>query len=98
MTKNRLFSWRVHEHTMESLATKARGRKTSVAGLLDEIVQDWLGREQSARGDAGREETVRAAAMTCFGTIRGGNPKRSKQARELIREKLHRRHGAKRAR
>jgi len=92
MAKSEVYSWRVAPETKAALEHAARGERSSVGGLLERLVHEWL----DARGrDTDGEETEQArrhaAAARTFGTIRGGSPHRSEQARVLIRQRLARR-------
>ena len=72
MNKSEVYSWRVSPAVKNGLEAAARAHKTSVAQLLDQIVSQWLDREEA--GDDEIQDQLRQAAMQTFGTIRGGDP------------------------
>ena len=86
MNKSEVYSWRVSPEVKNGLEAAARAYKTSVAQLLDQIVSQWLDREE-ARDDEIQDQ-LRKAAMQTFGTIRGGDPLRSQQVGQRVRDQL----------
>ena len=88
MNKSELYSWRVSPEVKNGLEAAARAHKTSVAQLLDQIVSQWLNREEA---EDEIQDQIRKAAMQTFGTIRGGDPLRSQQVRQRVRTRLQQR-------
>ena len=86
MNKSEVYSWRVSPKVKNSLEAAARAHKTSVAQLLDQIVSQWLDREEA--GDDEIQDQLRQAAMQTFGTIRGGDPLRLQQVGQRVRDRL----------
>ena len=89
MNKSEVYSWRVSPEVKNGLEAAARAHKTSVAQLLNQIVSQWLDREEA--GDDEIQNLLRKAAMKTFGTIRGGDPLRSQQVRQRVRARLQQR-------
>ena len=89
MNKSEVYSWRVSPKVKNGLEAAARAHKTSVAQLLDQIVSEWLDREEA--GDDEIQDQLRQAAMQTFGTIQGGDPLRSQQVRQRVRARLQQR-------
>ncbi len=90
MSKNEVYSWRVAPEVKSGLEAAARVRKTSMARLLDQIASEWLDREDETTGDAEIQTRLHEAAAQTFGTIRGGDPLRSQQVRQRVRQRLQR--------
>ena len=88
MNKSEVYSWRVSPEVKNGLEAAARAHKTSVAQLLDQIVSQWLDREEA--GDETQDQ-LHQAAMQTFGTIRGGDPLRSQQVGQRVRTRLQQR-------
>jgi hypothetical protein len=94
MAKNVVYSWRLSPETKAALEHEARGEGISLAGLLDKISADWLGRRRSENGeDSAEQQRLHLAAEKLFGAINGGDPQRSVRSREIIRAKLARHSG-----
>ena len=90
--KTEVYSWRVSADTKSVLEREARRRKTTLAGVLDQAVQEWLKKSASPDEDAEQQARLQHAAAECFGALAGGNPLRSENTRQSIRERLKRRH------
>jgi hypothetical protein len=87
--KTAVYSWRVSSETKAALEDEARQRDESVAELLDRIAREWLELQRGTDGgDRQREERIRARALSCCGTIAGGDPDRASRVREDVRERL----------
>jgi len=89
MSKSEVYSWRLSPDLKRALEDAARAQGTSVAGLLDRLVRDWLA--EHAPGVAGDEARVRKNALRFVGAVRGGDPRRASRARERVRQKLRNR-------
>ena len=89
MAKSEVYSWRVAPETKAALEHAARRERSSIGRVLERVVHEWLGaRGQSGDSEETEQARLHAAAARNFGTIRGGNPHRSEQARVLIRQRL----------
>ena len=90
MAKTEVYSWRLSQELKQRLAEAAREEGTSIADLLERIVIEW--RSQNLDEDEEkRQRDLHDAAAPCIGAIAGGDPGRSRRAREQLREKLERR-------
>ena len=79
----------------EALEESARAENTSVAGLLDRIVGDWLARGSSSGDDSDDKAVQRRlheAAAPSIGSIRGDDPNRAQEAGRRVRAGLVRKH------
>lgn len=92
MKKSEVYSWRLTAELKSRLENAAKTKEVSVSGLLQSIVESWLARQQGSR-EAEEQERLQSAAAAAFGAIRGGDPSRSRRARELVRSRLRERHG-----
>lgn len=90
--KTEVYSWRVSPELKAGLEHEARRRKVSLSAALDEAAREWL-----AKGSSEDEETeqkrLHAAAARCIGSLDGGNPRRSENVRQAVREILRRKYG-----
>ena len=91
--KSEVYSWRVSPVTKSALETQARRLGISIATLLDRITKEWMESGWSRTADEEEQTRLHSALFKAVGTIAGGNPKRSKQAKRLIRRRLKRRYG-----
>jgi len=90
--KTAVYSWRLSPDTKTALEREARRSGMSLAKLLDTMVEAWLrSRHRVTGAEAEAEARIRAAAMRCFGAIKGDNPRRAEQARELVRRRVRNR-------
>jgi hypothetical protein len=91
--KTEVYSWRVSAERKADLESEARREGTSLAGLLDRITTDWLEERRNSRnGDEAEQAAIRKRVMATVGTIRGGDPTLSTRAREIVRERIARKH------
>ncbi len=91
MPKTEVYSWRISPETKQELERAARKAHMSVAALLESIVSRWVQGEKSEDGDE-EQRRLHAAAARTIGVLDGGNPRRSEQARHLVRTRLARRY------
>jgi len=91
MKKDEVYSWRLSAELKAALEREARREGVSIAALLERMAVEWLG---TGRQQAGGDEQARlhAAAARTFGTLAGGDPSRSREARSRIRRRLAARH------
>lgn len=92
MAKTEVYSWRLSVETKAALEETARQKQASVAKLLDQIVADWLARQQSLEADEAVQQRLHDQVAKTIGTIQGDNPDRASNARVLLRAKLAQRH------
>ena len=84
-----VYSWRVSRARKTALEDAARSEGASVAALLDRATEQWLRRRNRRTGDDERgQKRLRQAAMHFVGTLRGGDPNRSREVRMRVRAKL----------
>jgi hypothetical protein len=96
--KTEVYSWRVSAQRKAELENESRRKGTSLAGLLDQITADWLQERRNARsGDDAEQTGIRKRAEAAIGSIAGGDPHRSSQASQRVREILRKRYGRQRA-
>jgi hypothetical protein len=91
--KTEVYSWRVSPDLKSGLEREARRRKTSIGAVLDQAARDWLSRSGADAGSEAEQQRLHKAAARCIGTLASGNPGRSENAREAIRQRLRQRHG-----
>jgi hypothetical protein len=95
--KTEVYSWRVSAQRKAELENESRRKGTSLAGLLDQITADWLQERRNARnGDDAEQARIRKRAEAAIGSIAGGDPHRSSQASQRVREILRKRYGRQR--
>ena len=92
--KTEVYSWRVSAQKKAHLESEARREGTSLAGLLEHITTDWLDERRNSRnGDAAEQAAIRKRAAAAIGSIAGGDPMRSSQASQRVKEILRKRYG-----
>jgi hypothetical protein len=92
MAKTEVYSWRLSIETKAALEESARQNQSSMAGLLEQIVGDWLARQQAFKADEAEQRCLHEAALKTVGALRGDDPNRASNAKALLRSKLARRH------
>jgi hypothetical protein len=91
MAKTEVYSWRVAPELKAALERAARRESISLADLLDRLATDWLSVERKlAPADEDEQSRLRASAAAVFGSIAGGDARRSEKARRAIRKRLAR--------
>jgi hypothetical protein len=91
--KTEVYSWRVSAELKTELEREARRRKVSLSALLDLAAKEWLSRSSSAVDDDEHQRRLHKAVAECCGVIAGGDPRRSENARQAVRERLRRKYG-----
>jgi hypothetical protein len=91
--KTEVYSWRVSTDIKTSLEREARRRNLSLSRILDLAATDWLKKSASPGDDEARQRQIQQDALKCFGVIAGGNPRRSENAQNAVRQRIRRRHG-----
>lgn len=91
MPKTDVYSWRLSRARKSALDEAARAERTSVAELLDRVTDEWIrARHAGGHDDDLEQARLHAAAMRAVGSIRGGDPERSRKVRMRLRAKLTR--------
>jgi hypothetical protein len=91
MAKNEVYSWRLSAETKSALEETARRNRSSVAKLLDQIVNDWLAQQRRLNDEETEQQRLHKAALQVIGTIQGDNPDRATNAKALLRARLAKR-------
>jgi hypothetical protein len=89
--KTEVYSWRVSTDVKTGLEREARRRKLSVSTVLDLAAREWLNKGGAAGDDGEEQLRLRSAAAACFGALASGQPHRSEDTREAVRQRLRRR-------
>jgi len=92
--KNQVYSWRLDSELKTALEEAARNNKTTISGLLEVIVTEWLRDQHSDESDTDFQERLRNSAAQCFGTLNGGVPDRSENVRNTVQDRLKRKRRA----
>ncbi len=92
-TKTEVYSWRVSPELKTGLEHEARRRRISLSAALDLAAEEWLAKTGSNPDDSQEQARLQEAASRCFGALARGNPSRSENAREAVRQRLRRQHG-----
>lgn len=96
-SKSEVYSWRLSLELKMQLEAAARDEKTSIGGVLERVVREWLKRRKPAH-DKAEQERMRAALMACAGTYKGdGTSATNKRVREVMGEYLEAKYGRRRA-
>lgn len=91
--KTKVYSWRVSAARKADLESEARREGTSVAKLLERITADWLQERRTSRnGEEDEQAALRRRVMATVGAIRSGDPTLATRAREVVRERIARKH------
>ena len=91
--KTEVYSWRVSTDLKTDLEREARRLNVSLSTVLDLASQEWL-QKRAAEDDVDeKQRRLQAAASRCFGTIAGGDTRRSENVRLAVRERLRRNNG-----
>ena len=91
--KTEVYSWRVASDLKSELEDEARRRKTSVSLILEQAAREWLSNSgEDLAGDKAQRRLHRAASK-CLGAFEGGDPHRSENVKQRLRERLRGRHG-----
>lgn len=88
MAKTEVYSWRLSVEIKSALEETARQKQSSVAELLDQIVRDWLARQQALEANEATQQRLHDEVLKTVGTLRGNNPDRAANAKALLRTKL----------
>jgi hypothetical protein len=94
--RNEVYSWRLSRELKTELETEARRRKVSLSALLESLAREGLA-HQGSRADEAEQSKLHAEANRWIGSIAVGFPGGSESARDLVRQKLIRKHERSRA-
>ena len=92
--KTEVYSWRVSTDLKTSLEREARRRNTPVSALLDMAVRELLDKRGVDSGDDEEQQRLQSAALACTGAFAGKDPNRSANARQILRQRLRKKHEA----
>lgn len=95
MPRTEVYSWRLTPSLKQRLEARAREEGVSLSELLDRIAGDWL----VASGDpddADAQRRLHAAVEATSGTLAGGDPSRSRRAREIVAARVRSKAGGRR--
>ena len=92
--KTEVYSWRLSAAKKAELEAEARREGTSLSALLDDITTNWLNERRNGhnRDDEAEQAAIRKRVMATVGTIRSGDPILATRAREVVRERILRKH------
>jgi hypothetical protein len=91
--KTEVYSWRLSAARKAELESEARQEGISVSKLLEQITGDWLTQRRNGHSDDEAEQAaLRKRVMATVGTIRSGDPTLATRAREVVRERILRKH------
>lgn len=91
--KTEVYSWRLSADRKAALEEEARREGTTISALLERVTADWLAHRRNGHStDAAEQAALRKRVMKTVGTIRSGDPTLASRAREVIRERILRKH------
>jgi hypothetical protein len=91
--KTEVYSWRVGAKKKADLEAESRREGTSLAKLLDEITTNWLNERQNGHEDEEAEQAkLRKRVLATVGTIHSGDPSLATKVREVVQERVSRKH------
>lgn len=91
--KTEVYSWRVSTELKTGLEREARRRGISLSAALDQAAMEWIANAGSGEGEEAEQKRLHAAVAPCLGVLSGGDPSQSSNVRQLVRERVLRRHG-----
>ncbi len=91
--KTEVYSWRVSTELKTGLEREARRRKIPLAKALDLAAEEWLKKGGADKNDDREQKRLHESAAKFFGVLTGGDPHRSENVRQIVRERLRRRYG-----
>jgi hypothetical protein len=91
--KDQVYSWRISAQKKADREKRGPPGRRFLACLLRQIKADWLCERRNWRnGDEAEQAALKRRVMATVGTIRGGDPARSRRAGQLVREVIQQRH------
>jgi hypothetical protein len=94
MSKSEVYSWRLDADLKRRLEEAAHEEKTSIGALLDRIARAWLGQRASEEDEEALQRRLHAEAAKWIGSIRSDDPTRSERVKEIVRERVRKKHRA----
>jgi hypothetical protein len=91
--KTEVYSWRVSSEVKTGLESEARRRKISISAALDLAAREWLQRSGAEIEGDEAQRRLHKAASKWIGALASGNPGRSENASQLVRQRLRKRYG-----
>jgi hypothetical protein len=64
MGKSEVYSWRLSRETRAIVEDEARRQRTSLAGVLDRIVQEWRRRQERPDDDSAEQADILQRYLT----------------------------------
>jgi hypothetical protein len=92
MEKSEVYSWRVDPRLKSALESAARATGTSMARLLDQIVEEWLRRDVDEKDQQEHHLRIQERAMRYIGSVRGGDPARASESSPRLKAILRKKH------
>ena len=86
--KTEVYSWRVSRELKSGLEREARRRKLSLSAVLDLAAVEWLNKSDPESDSSEEQRRLHASVAKAFGSIEGGDPARSQNVRQSVRERL----------
>jgi post-segregation antitoxin (ccd killing protein) len=93
--RSEVYSWRLSGELKSDLEREARLRKVTVSAVLEAAVRDWLKKGDADASEEEAQQRLQTAAAECLGVIASGNRRRAETARNVLRQRLQRRHARK---
>jgi predicted transcriptional regulator len=90
--RTEVYSWRLSGELKSDLEREARLRKVPVSAVLETAVRDWLKKGDADVSEDDAQRRLHTAAANCFGVVASDNPRRAETARNVLRQRLKRRH------
>ena len=91
--KTEVYSWRLSAQLKTDLEEQARHEGKSLSALLQELASEGLLARRNGNGsDDAEQAALRKRVMATVGTIRSGDPTLATRAREVVRERILRKH------
>jgi hypothetical protein len=90
--KTEVYSWRVSPDLKSRLEREARRRNLSVSAILDLATREWLDECTPEMGGDEEQLRRRKAASKSIGALAGGNPHRSENVGQAVRQRLRQRY------
>ena len=96
--KTEVYSWRLSAERKAELEEEARREGASLSTLLDRVTGEWLAERRKGQADDEAEQAaIRKRAMSAIGSVAGGDPDRSSQSSQRVKELLRKRHARQRS-
>jgi len=91
--KSTVYSWRLEPEKKADLEDELRRDGMTLSKLLDDLTSNWLHHRRNGRAhDDAQQAALRKRVMATVGAIRSGDPNLASKSREIIRERILRKH------